>query len=137
VLLLVCKGLAYVAALSGSRGGPTFPAMFIGAAGGIDLSHLPGLSLVAGVAMGPAAMTVGMLCLPMSAVLLTALFLGSDGFVVMPLVIVATVVCCLTANRLAAEPQPVAAPAPETSPAPPVPRQPLSSPVRRVDRVPD
>jgi hypothetical protein len=37
VLLLVCKGLAYVAALSGFRGGPTFPAMFIGAAGGIAL----------------------------------------------------------------------------------------------------
>ena len=137
VLLLVCKGLAYVAALSGFRGGPTFPAMFIGAAGGIALSHLPGLSLVAGVAMGLAAMTVGMLRLPMSAVLLTTLFLGSDGFAVMPLVIVATVVCYLTANRLAAEPQPVAAPAPESSPAPPVPRQPLSSPVRRVDRVSD
>ena len=137
VLLLVCKGLAYVAALSGFRGGPTFPAMFIGAAGGIALSHLPGLSLVAGVAMGLAAMTVGMLRLPMSAVLLTTLFLGSDGFAVMPLVIVATVVCYLTANRLAAEPQPVAAPAPERSPAPPVPRQPLSSPVRRVDRVSD
>lgn len=35
VLLIVCKGLAYAAALSGFRGGPTFPGMFIGAAGGL------------------------------------------------------------------------------------------------------
>ena len=52
MLLLVCKGLAYGASLSGFRGGPTFPAMFIGAAGGIALSHLPGLPMSAGAAMG-------------------------------------------------------------------------------------
>ncbi len=33
VLLIVCKGLAYGVALSGFRGGPTFPGMFIGAVG--------------------------------------------------------------------------------------------------------
>ncbi len=38
--------------LSSFRGGPVFPALFTGAAGGILLSHLPGLPLVAGVAMG-------------------------------------------------------------------------------------
>jgi hypothetical protein len=46
--------------LSGFRGGPTFPAMFLGAVGGVALSHLPGLPLVYGVAMGIAAMTVVM-----------------------------------------------------------------------------
>src|SRR6185503_14556029 len=55
LLLIVCKGLAYALSLSGFRGGPTFPGMFIGAAGGIALSHLPGLSMIAGVAMGIAA----------------------------------------------------------------------------------
>jgi H+/Cl- antiporter ClcA len=34
LLLMVCKGLAYGVSLSGFRGGPVFPAMFIGAAGG-------------------------------------------------------------------------------------------------------
>ena len=58
LLLLACKGLAYGVSLSSFRGGPIFPAMFIGAAGGIALSHLPGLPLVAGVAMGIGAMTV-------------------------------------------------------------------------------
>ena len=72
VLLMVCKGLAYAASLSGFRGGPTFPGMFIGAAGGIALSHLPGLPMIAGVAMGIGAMTVVMLGLPMTSVLITA-----------------------------------------------------------------
>jgi H+/Cl- antiporter ClcA len=92
LLLLLCKGLAYTAALSAFRGGPTFPAMFLGAAGGIALSHLPGLTLVPALAMGLGAMTAAMLRLPMTAVLLTTLFLGTDGFPVIPLTIVAVVV---------------------------------------------
>ena len=48
VLLIVCKGLAYSACLSSFRGGPIFPALFLGAAGGIALSHLPGLPMIAG-----------------------------------------------------------------------------------------
>ena len=43
LLLIACKGLACGVSLSSFRGGPTFPALFIGAAGGIALSHLPGL----------------------------------------------------------------------------------------------
>ena len=35
------RALAYSLALSSFRGGPVFPGMFIGAAGGIALSHLP------------------------------------------------------------------------------------------------
>jgi H+/Cl- antiporter ClcA len=100
LLLLVCKGLAYTASLAGFRGGPTFPAMFLGAAGGIGLSHLPGLPLVPAVAMGIGAMTVAMLRLPMTAVLLTTLFLGTDGITVMPVVIVAAVVSYVVTVRL-------------------------------------
>ena len=92
VLLLVCKGLAYGVSLSGFRGGPTFPAMFLGAAGGMALSHLPGLPLVAGAAMGIGAMSAVMLRLPMTSVLLATLLLSSDGLPVMPLAIVAVVV---------------------------------------------
>jgi H+/Cl- antiporter ClcA len=92
LLLLLCKGLAYAGSLVAFRGGPTFPALFLGAAGGIAMSHLPGLGLIPGVAMGLGAMTVGMLRLPFTAVLLTTLFLGGDGVTVMPLVIVAVVV---------------------------------------------
>jgi hypothetical protein len=100
LLLLACKGLAYGVSLSAFRGGPTFPALFLGAAGGIALSHLPGLPLVAGVAMGIGAMSVVMLTLPLTSVLLATLLLFSDGLAVMPLVIVSVVVAYVVAARL-------------------------------------
>jgi len=117
-LLIVCKGLAYALSLSGFRGGPTFPGMFIGAAGGIALSHLPGLSMIAGVAMGIAAMTVAMLGLPLTSVLITSLFLQADAVNLMPLVIVAVVVSYVASARLVAAPAPAGAPAPGSPEAP-------------------
>jgi H+/Cl- antiporter ClcA len=92
LLLMLCKGLAYGVSLGSFRGGPIFPSLFIGAAGGVAMSHLPGLPLVAGVAIGMGAMTAVMLTLPMTSVLLPTLLLGSDGLAVMPAVIVAVVV---------------------------------------------
>jgi H+/Cl- antiporter ClcA len=92
VLLIVCKGLAYGISLGSFRGGPVFPSIFIGGAAGILFSHLPGLPVTAGIAMGMGAMTAVMLRMPMTAVLLASLLLGSDGIVAMPLVIVAVVV---------------------------------------------
>jgi H+/Cl- antiporter ClcA len=106
LLLLACKGLAYGASLSSFRGGPTFPAMFLGAAGGVALSHLPGLPLIDGVAMGIGAMSVVMLRLPLTSVLLATLLLGPDGLAVMPLVIVAVVVAYVASARLAPTPAP-------------------------------
>jgi H+/Cl- antiporter ClcA len=123
LLLLAFKGLAYGASLSSFRGGPTFPAMFLGAAGGIALSHLPGLPLIYGVAMGIGAMTTVMLRLPLTSVLLATLLLGSDGVAVMPLVIVAVVVAYVASARLTPAPAPAASTAPhDGSPAatPPV-----------------
>jgi H+/Cl- antiporter ClcA len=105
--------------LSSFRGGPVFPALFTGAAGGMLLSHLPGLPLIAGVAMGIGAMSVTMLGLPLTSVLLATLLLFSDGLKVMPLVIVAVVVAYVTAARI--EPAtPAEGPA---QASPPVPRQ--------------
>jgi H+/Cl- antiporter ClcA len=106
VLVLVCKGLAYGVSLGNFRGGPVFPAMFLGAAGGIAMSHLPGLPLVAGVAMGIGAMSVVMLSLPLTSVLLASLLLASDAIAVMPLVIVAVVVAHVAAARLAPPAEP-------------------------------
>jgi H+/Cl- antiporter ClcA len=107
LLLLLCKGIAYGASLSSLRGGPTFPGMFLGAAGGIALSHLPGVPLVAGAAMGIAAMLVAILRLPLTAVLITSLFLGSDALTVMPVEVVAVVVAYVVVVRL---PDPVLSP---------------------------
>jgi H+/Cl- antiporter ClcA len=104
VLLALCKGLAYALSLSAFRGGPVFPSMFIGAAGGIALSHLPGLPMVAGAAIGIGAMLAGMLRLPISAVLITALLFGTAGITTMPLVIVAVVVSFVVVTWLTGPP---------------------------------
>ncbi|HUA30406.1 MAG TPA: chloride channel protein [Streptosporangiaceae bacterium] len=101
VLLVACKGLAYCVSLSGFRGGPVFPTLLIGAAGGIALSHVPGLHLIPGAAMAMGALFTTVLGLPLTAVLLVTLFLGSDGVAVMPLVIVAVVVAFVLSARLA------------------------------------
>ena len=119
LLLLACKGLAYGVSLSSFRGGPTFPALFLGAAGGVALSHLPGLPLVDGVAMGIAAMSVVMLRLPLTSVLLASLLLASDGLAVMPLVIVAVVVAYVISARFTSSPAPDRAAAGGPQPASP------------------
>jgi H+/Cl- antiporter ClcA len=113
LLLIAAKGLAYVGALGAFRGGPTFPAMFIGAVGGTALAHLPGIDALSGAAIGMGAMTVGMLRLPMTSVLLATLFLGGTGLTVIPLVIVGVVVSYVVTLRL---PDPAPAPATTSTP---------------------
>jgi H+/Cl- antiporter ClcA len=120
LLLIVCKSLAYGVSLSSFRGGPTFPALFIGGAGGMALSHLPGLPLVVGVATGIGAMCVVMLDLPLTSVLIATILLFSDGLAVMPLVIVAVVVAYVAAARITpAGPEPATAARAEASSAAP------------------
>ncbi len=115
VLLIVCKGVAYTLSLSSFRGGPTFPAMYIGAAIGMALSHTAGLPMIAGAAMGIGAMAVTMLGLPLTSVLLTSVFLQADEITLMPLVIVAVVVAYVASARLGPAPDPD-----EATPAAPV-----------------
>jgi H+/Cl- antiporter ClcA len=124
LMLIACKGLAYGVSLSSFRGGPTFPALFVGAAGGVALSHLPGLPVVDGVAMGIGAMAVVMLRLPLTSVLLATLLLASDGLAVMPLVIVSVVVAYVLSARFTPTAPPEAPRA--TTEAP----KPLDQPVR-------
>jgi H+/Cl- antiporter ClcA len=102
VMLVLCKSAAYCLSLGAFRGGPIFPSMFLGAAGGIAMSHLAGMSLVPGIAMGIGALADAMLGLPLTSVLLATLLLGKDGITVMPLVIVAVVVSHVVSARLAA-----------------------------------
>ena len=115
MLLVACKGIAYGLSLSCFRGGPVFPALFLGAAGGIALSHAPGLPMIAGVGMGVGAMSVAMLNLPLTSVLLASVFLQADAVALMPLIIVSVVVAYVASARLApAKPR---EPHPATSPA--------------------
>jgi H+/Cl- antiporter ClcA len=126
VLLVAMKSLAYGVSMSGFRGGPVFPSIFIGAAVGVLLSHLPGLPLVPSVGMGIGAMLVGMLRLPLTSVLLTSLLLFSDGVAIMPVVIVAVVTAYVAVTWLdpPAPPEPSSAAGPA---APPVAAAPSSA----------
>jgi H+/Cl- antiporter ClcA len=106
LMLLACKAAAYSLSLSSFRGGPVFPGMFLGAALGIALSELPGLSTIAGVAAGIGAMSVAMLGLPLVSVRLPSLLLLDDAVTLMPLVIVAVVVSYVVSARLRPQPAP-------------------------------
>ena len=69
-MVMLCKGLAWAVSLASFRGGPTFPAIYLGAAGGIAASHLPGMPLTPAVAVGMGVMVVAFLKLPLSAIVI-------------------------------------------------------------------
>jgi H+/Cl- antiporter ClcA len=95
LLLLLFKGIAWGISLGSFRGGPTFPALFIGAAAGILASHLPGFDLTGAVAVGMGAGAVSVLRLPLSCVVLASLLVSKSGTGASPLIIVGVVVAYL------------------------------------------
>ncbi len=100
--LLLLKALAYTVSLGSLfRGGPVFPALFIGVTAGILLSALvPAVSPTAGVVAGMAAATSAVLRLPLSAVLLAVVLGGSTAVEATSLALVASVVAFVTAFAL-------------------------------------
>jgi H+/Cl- antiporter ClcA len=92
LLLAACKTLVYGLSLSAFRGGPVFPAMFIGAVLGIAVSGLPGLAMTPAIGIGIGAMCTAMLRLPLTSTLLATLLLGADGLSTTPEVAVAVAV---------------------------------------------
>jgi H+/Cl- antiporter ClcA len=130
LLLVACKAIGYSACLSCFRGGPVFPAVFIGAVGGAAMSHLPGLPLVPALGMGMGAMTAGMLKLPMASVLFASLLLSSDGIAILPLVITAVVVAYVVAIRLDPPAASAAGPGPRSTTAAAVPSAPSPATAR-------
>lgn len=99
-LVLLLKGLAWSVSLGSFRGGPTFPAIYLGAAGGIAASHLPGMSLPAGVAVGMAIMVVAILKLPLSAIVIATALTTEAGLGLGPLIIIGTVTAYLASLAL-------------------------------------
>jgi H+/Cl- antiporter ClcA len=100
--LLLIKGLAWGVSLGSFRGGPTFPAMFLGAAAGVMASHLPGFDITPAVAVGMGAAVVAVLRLPLSAVVLATLLTTKSGLGDTPLIIVGVVVAYLATMALSA-----------------------------------
>jgi H+/Cl- antiporter ClcA len=120
-LLIVLKGIGYAVSLAGFRGGPTFPAIFLGAAAGLMAAELPGFATTPAVAVGLGAAVVAVLRIPLSAVVLAALLTSQTGLGASPLIIVGVVVAYIVTDALsprAPAPTPAAAPAPAPAPAP-------------------
>jgi H+/Cl- antiporter ClcA len=112
LLILVAKAAAYAVSLAcGFRGGPIFPAVFLG----IGIATLPvvwfdvspTLAIAVGAASGMAAQTR----FALTSMLFGALLVGSAGIDAVPAAVLATVAAWLTANVLEPPAQP-AQPAP-------------------------
>ena len=101
-LLLLFKGLAWSLSLGNFRGGPTFPAVFLGAVGGLLAGHLPGLSETPAVAVLVGAACVSVLKLPLSCVIITLVLTSRAGVGVSPLIVLAVVIGYLTIESLSA-----------------------------------
>ena len=99
-LLLLFKGLAWGVSLGSFRGGPTFPALFIGAAAGVLASNLPGFALAGAVGVGMGAGIASVLRLPLSAVVLASVLTSKAGAGAGPLIIVGVVVAYLATIAL-------------------------------------
>jgi len=100
-LLLVAKALAWGISMGSARGGPTFPAIYLGLAGGLLASHLPGLAQTPAIGVLVGAATVSVLRLPLSAIIL-ALLITQAGAGVAPLIIVGVAVAYIATLLLSA-----------------------------------
>ncbi|MGO9975616.1 MAG: chloride channel protein [Solirubrobacteraceae bacterium] len=121
LLLLGFKGVAWAISLGSFRGGPTFPSLFLGAAGGILASRLPGFDLTAAVVVCMGASFAAALRLPLSAVVVATLLAGKSGPGTGPLIIVGVVVAYLStlamARRQASAPEDHQSLSPPAAPA--------------------
>lgn len=117
LVLLVAKFFAYAVSLGcGFRGGPIFPAIFLG----IALASLPvvwfGVSATLAVAVGAAAGMAAQTRLIVTPVLLAALLVGRQGLDTVPAAVLATAAAWLTIAALERRTT-QAAPTPEGAPA--------------------
>jgi len=101
-LLIVFKGVAWSVSLGNFRGGPTFPAIFLGVVGGLFAAHLPGYGETQAVAALVGATCVCVLRLPLSSVVIATLLTAKAGLAVAPIVIVAVATAYLASLALSA-----------------------------------
>ena len=102
-LLLVLKSAAWSLSMGSFRGGPTFPALFVGAVGGLLAAHLPGFSETPAVAALMGATAVAILRLPLSSVVIAMLLTSRAGLATAPIIIVAVVASYITIETLSAK----------------------------------
>jgi H+/Cl- antiporter ClcA len=101
VILLVAKALGYVISLaSGFRGGPIFPALFLGIGMADFAVQLFGMSPTLAIAVGAAAAMTAQTRLVVTSMVFSALLVGSAGYDAIPAAVLATVASYVTATAL-------------------------------------
>jgi H+/Cl- antiporter ClcA len=100
--LLLFKSTAWMLSMGSFKGGPVFPAIFIGVVAGMLASYLPGMTLSTAIPITVAATVVSVLRLPLSASVLALLVAGSAGLDAIPLIIIGMVVAYIVAEILRA-----------------------------------
>ena len=90
-LLVGCKAVAWAISMGAARGGPTFPAIFLGLVGGVMASHIPNVAQAPAIAVLVGAAVVSVLRLPLASIVL-AVLMTQAGVGVTPLIIVGVVV---------------------------------------------
>ena len=114
LILLVAKAIAYAVSLgSGFRGGPVFPAIFLGVALGSVAQIAFGTSPTLAVAIGAAAGMAAMTRLLFAPILFSALLVGTNGLNTVSAAVLASVsawlVTALLEQRSGAAKKPAAA----------------------------
>jgi hypothetical protein len=117
IALLLFKGLGYSLSMAALRGGPIFPAVALGGTLGLLVADLPGLGFLPAFAAGVTAATVSVLPMPVSSAALVVLLLGTSGYGMVPVVLIATVIALVVGQIMerglasaAAEPSPSPSP---------------------------
>jgi H+/Cl- antiporter ClcA len=101
VVLLVAKALAYAISLGcGFRGGPIFPAVFLGVAIAVFPVAWFGTSPTWAVAVGAAAGTAAQTRLLLTSMLFATLLVGTVGFDAVPAAVLAAAAAWITATAL-------------------------------------
>jgi H+/Cl- antiporter ClcA len=90
-LLFACKAVAWGISMGAARGGPTFPAIFLGLVGGVMAADVFNVTESAAIAVLVGAGVVSVLRLPLAAIVL-ALLMTQGGPGLAPLIIVGVVV---------------------------------------------
>ncbi|HEX3593423.1 MAG TPA: chloride channel protein [Pseudonocardiaceae bacterium] len=104
LVLLIGKALAYAVCLGcGFRGGPVFPAIFIGIGVAALAEHAFGTSPTLTVAVGAAAGMAGMTRLLFAPILFALLLVGMDGVAAVPAAVLAGVASWLLTTALRRE----------------------------------
>jgi hypothetical protein len=92
--------VAWGVSMGSFRGGPVFPAIFVGTVGGLLASHLPGFPEGAAVATVMAATVAAVLRLPLASVVIALTLSSSAGADATPLIIVAAAVSYIMVDVL-------------------------------------